>query len=78
MVITTAFDKIERHFTKRGKCPACGRQASRSTTIWHTLNPFNKDPQTGAPRTREQVVAAVLAEGAAWRAAPVYHKGCEP
>lgn len=74
----TKFDKVQRRFTKTGKCPACGRQATRSTTIWHTVNPFNKDPETGAPRTREQVRAEVAREGYAWVAESVYHKGCEP
>jgi hypothetical protein len=74
---TTTFDKVQRRFTKKGKCPACGRQATRSTTIWHTINPFNRDPNTGAPRTREQVRTEVAREGYLWIAEPVYHKGCE-
>jgi hypothetical protein len=75
---TTTFSKISRIFKKTGKCPACGRQATRSKTVWHTANPFNKDPETGAPRTREQILVEVAREGHAWRAEPVYHKGCEP
>jgi len=74
----TTFESIDRGFMKSGTCPACGKPARRSKTISHTINPFNKDPNTSLPRTREQVLVEVKAEGAAWRAEPVYHKGCEP
>ena len=29
--------------TKQGKCPKCGKKASRSKKFWQTQNPFNKN-----------------------------------
>lgn len=75
---TIRFPKIERSFRKTGICPACGKKASRSKVAWATVNPFNLDPSTRLPRTPEQVLECVRAEGRAWEAEPVYHARCEP
>lgn len=54
--------------TRKGACPGCGKQVTRSRTFEHTVNPFNCTGE-GADRrekTWEEVRADVRAEADAW------------
>jgi len=71
MMVRTTFEKVERRATKRVPCAAgCGKKVARSKTFMQTLNPWNKDPETGAPRTRDQIWHALRAEAEAWKLLP--------
>lgn len=49
------FEQVTRRGTKKGKCPVCQKMVTRSKTFMNTINPFNKDPDTQLPRTRDQI-----------------------
>jgi len=51
---------------QRGNCPACGKHRTRSTTLANTVNPLNKNPETGLSRTEREVAAVLAARAEAW------------
>ena len=63
---TIRYQEIQWPQTRRGNCPVCGKRRTRSATFTATVSPFNKDPDTGRPRTPQQVGAALRAEAEAW------------
>lgn len=65
-VVRTTFEEVSHSVQRSGKCPVCGARRKRSRTFTQTINPWNKDPETGQPRTRRQIVTALRAEGDAW------------
>jgi len=70
-MVRTTFEEIKWRGEKRVKCAAdCGRTIKRVRTFSMTLNPWNVDPETGDPRTREQVWEALRAEATEWRLLP--------
>ncbi len=71
------FTKVERRAEKSFKCAKCGKRCKRATTIWNTVNGFNKAP-TGWPKTYDQVLADVEREVAAWKASTVHCASCAP
>lgn len=50
-----------------GKCPVCGKRVTRSRTFEMTVNPFNRNPDTGLPRTWDEVSERLHAEADAWK-----------
>ena len=50
---------------RSGTC-LCGKRNRRSTTFTATTSPFNRDPETGLPRTAEQVQRRLRDKAAAW------------
>jgi hypothetical protein len=60
------FEKVSRSSTKTDACPTCGRTVKRSRTFTNTINPFNKDPETGLPRTRAQIWEKLGKDIEAW------------
>lgn len=48
-----------------GKCPVCGRSATRSRKFEHTVNPYNRNDD-GSVRTADEVYARVKAEADEW------------
>ena len=50
---------------RTGKC-LCGKRVRRSRTFTQTVSPFNKDPETGDPKTLSQVIESLRAEASAW------------
>ena len=54
-----------RHYV--GKCSVCGKYVKRSRTFEQTISPFNRNPETGLPRTWDEVVVRVNAEADAWK-----------
>lgn len=60
------YEEVRHPVTKRGVCPVCGKKRNRSTTFTNTISPFNKDPETGLPRTRTQILDVLAAKADAW------------
>lgn len=60
------------------ECPACGRKRTIARTFEHTINPFNKNKETGEQKTRAEVQADVRAEAQAWEPSgrALYHQKC--
>lgn len=50
---------------RAGKCPVCGKSATRQQTFEHTVNPFNRNAD-GTVKDYDQVRADVTAEANAW------------
>lgn len=63
---TVTYTPVKYQSQRSGKCPVCGKQVSRSRMFEQTISPFNKDPETGEPRTVRQVQVAVREQAAAW------------
>lgn len=69
--------QVVRHTAKKsGKCADCKKPARRQVTLENTINPYNKDPETGQPRTYAQIVAKLVAEGKAWQAESIVCTAC--
>ncbi len=49
-----------------GKCPTCWKRVKRSRTFEKTVNPFNRNRDTGLPKTWDEVAADLDTEVAAW------------
>lgn len=72
---TYTFPPISLTAKRTGKCPVCGKRVTRSRTITHTVNPWNKNPD-GTVRTHTEVGEAVRDEANAW--VPDFtHTACE-
>jgi hypothetical protein len=63
---TITYRELSRAATRSGKC-VCGKRRVRSTTFTATVNPFNKDPETGVPRTPRQVQDTLTEKAKAWQ-----------
>lgn len=75
MTITT-YEKVQRRCQKSGPCAVCGVVTSRSITLWHTLNPWNKN-EDGTVRTRAEIALILADEAKEWMGQPVVHARCE-
>jgi hypothetical protein len=71
--ITTNGDNVNYRYTpvthkatKRGPCPECGKTNTRTRTFEATVNPLNKDPETGEPRTYAEVLDTLKAKEPGW------------
>lgn len=62
--------------TKQGKCPKCGKKASRSKKFWQTQNPFNKNDQ-GDVKSVDEILKENSQKLFAWKEEPVFHAKCE-
>lgn len=56
---------------KSGKCPKCGKKATRTKDFTQSINPWNK-------KTLEQIYEEEKPKMEAWEKTPTYHKKCEP
>jgi hypothetical protein len=74
--VTVTFEEVRRRRTVSGVCPACQKRVTRTITVTHTVNPFNRRAD-GRPRTRAEVVEAVGSELSRRAALPVYHARCK-
>ncbi len=71
---TVTFPAIEQRVSKTAKCIRCAKRLRRSTTISHTINPFNRRAD-GTPKTREEVRRDVATAAGLWMSAPIW---CDP
>lgn len=74
---TYRFTEVSVRAQKVLPCPSCSRQVRRSTTITHTINPFNRNSD-GLPKSYAEVRADVDALAAAWKSLPVLCGACAP
>jgi hypothetical protein len=74
---TYRFATVPWQAIKSLPCPSCGRKVRRQRTFTQTLNPWNKDPASGLPRTMQQILAALKVEAEAWQAKPDTCSKCE-
>jgi uncharacterized C2H2 Zn-finger protein len=74
---TVRFEEVKHHATKNLPCPRCGKKVRRQRTFTNTINPWNRDPATGLPRTRQEIREKLREEGAAWELEPVPCSRCE-
>lgn len=61
---------------KSGKCPYCGKKATRSQRFEQTLNPFNRAAD-GLPKSEAQIIRECQIKRDAWLNLPTYHSNCE-
>jgi hypothetical protein len=66
---TYRFDKVEWQASKRLPCPNCGKRVRRQTTLWQTVNPWNKNPD-GEPKTQREILAELREQAAEWEQKP--------
>lgn len=59
------YQQFSHQERRSGRC-RCGKRRTRSYTFTATTSPFNKDPDTGLPRTPQQVRETLRAEAAKW------------
>jgi hypothetical protein len=64
-VTLDVFEPLTFHARRSGRCP-CGRTTERAKTFHDAVNPLHVDPDTGRPKTRDQVLADLAAEAAQW------------
>ena len=63
---TYKYQLLKHKETRQGYCPLCHKRNKRSRTFGATVNPFNKDPASGRPRSREQVWETLRERGRKW------------
>jgi len=63
---TYRYTPVTHKATKRGPCPECGKTNTRARTFNATINPLNKDPETGEPRTYAEVLDTLKAKEPGW------------
>ncbi len=51
---------------KTVKCEGCGKRMTRSTTFEQTENPFNRNKETGLPKTLPEIYAELKQEKQEW------------
>lgn len=74
---TYLFREIALYPRKTGKCSVCGKPAKRSTKIYETVSPFNRNAN-GEISSVEEIRASVREKCQAWQDAPIMHAKCEP
>ena len=70
------YSEIGYTFEKSGKCSICGKRRKRTKRFWQTYNPFNKRAD-GQIKTPEEIRDEVVAQGRAWKEAPLVCASCE-
>ena len=65
------FEALKLQVTKSGKC-VCGKRVTRSTTLEHTINPFNKNAK-GEVKSRSEIWDELRKEATEWKQKPVFH-----
>jgi hypothetical protein len=73
---TLRFQAITRKATRTGKCTVCGKAATRGTSFFQTLNPWNKHPD-GSVKSARDIGRELQAEADAWSAGQPTHVKCE-
>jgi hypothetical protein len=74
---TVRFEEVKHQATKNLPCPGCGKKVRRQRTFANTINPWNQDPATGLPRTRQEIRGKLREDAAAWELEPVTCAVCE-
>lgn len=78
VTITYKFQKITWPGKQYGDCRECGKRfVVRKRTFVRTVNPLNKNPETGRMKTPSQVEKDVREEARAWSKLQPICTGCE-
>lgn len=77
MIRHITFTKITWTGVRQGKCSGCQKYTRRQKQFMQTLNPFNKDPETGRPKTVRQIQTELRLQAREWGADPVFCTSCE-
>lgn len=72
---TYTFAKVERYVEKSVPCTGCGKRLRRKTTLYQTLNPFNK-AEDGRVKGRQQLLAELDVKAKEWQAEPTWCQPC--
>ena len=78
--IRTTYQEVARRAEVKGPCVICGKSAKRAYTATATINPWNRDPDTGEPRTYQQVWESLGPRVKEWKEATeakLTHVKCE-
>jgi hypothetical protein len=75
--ITTRFERVPLTVKKSVPCTVCGKKVRRQRTFEQTRNPWNRNA-AGQPKSYADIYRELDAKGAAWKAEPETHAGCEP
>lgn len=77
--VTHHFQEVVYKATKKGICPVCGKNASRTSgkRFMQTINPFNRNDQ-GEIKSYQEIMQELRAKAKPWMNEPVYHVKCEP
>lgn len=60
------FDEISVSGTVRFTDPIIGKRRQKTRKFFQTVNPFNIDPETGLPKTRERIWKEICRERDEW------------
>ncbi|MFL6141613.1 MAG: hypothetical protein ACJ72N_07060 [Labedaea sp.] len=71
----TRFQQIKHWAQKRLPCTVCGKKLTRKTTLWQTLNPWNKNA-AGEPKTVAEIRDELKAQAADWMVEPITCRQC--
>lgn len=75
---TYKFDKVTWTGHQYGDCQGCGKRfVRRQRTFVQTVSPFNRDKETGRPKTYAQIQKEVTAQARAWGAQQPWCTNCE-
>jgi predicted RNA-binding Zn-ribbon protein involved in translation (DUF1610 family) len=67
---TYTFEKVPLTSRKNLPCPKCGVKVRRQRTTYQTLNPYNKDRETGRPKTVGQIYKELELAAEEWKKLP--------
>ena len=70
------FEPVKLRASKIGKC-LCGKTLKRAYTFEQTINPFNRNKQTGLIKTWQEIRAELKIEAEKWEKEPCRHAWAE-
>lgn len=71
----TTFQKVELTGRWSGKCPVCGKHATRTKKFFQTISPFNK--LNGFVKTEGQIKVELVSQIHEWAKSNPGHAKCE-
>lgn len=78
IVTSYIFDKVTWTGHQYGDCQGCGKRfVRRQKTFVQTVSPFNKNKDTGRPKTYGEIQKEVRAQAQAWGAQRPWCTKCE-
>lgn len=60
------FQEVRRSVQRSFICDHCGKRKTRSTTLFQTINPFNRNV-AGIPKSRDEITQELGQQAKAWR-----------
>jgi hypothetical protein len=75
--VRVTFQEFSDTGVRRGKCPVCGKRGQRTNQFTMTQNPWNKNRETGAPRTLQEIRYELRKQAHEWSRGDFIHAKCE-